>query len=592
MKPLYVLLAVSFFYMTNVFTQVQFSDHYNFTAKCSETSYDNSNQVIVYTHQDSVILDILWPEQCCAKFSLKINSEPNDTIFLQLSDTAMALCDCMCTFKIRINAGIKNSGTETVNFNGKNYQILDEDYRPLVQVGKKWNVMNLIPGLENSFFKSLKYSIDKGDGHYFCWNGKSYLKVNTSLLTPSDGNTYDTVPKYIREENGKVFQLDSSDLAFDGCNEFLLYDFTAKSGDIVYLGYDSIPFEVNEKGIDEETGRRYWILSDISQPYPSESSLLPNPVTKWIEGIGDLRGIFESKKSLFIDGSYSKLACCHINDSLLYQDSDYPECGERPPYNFIIEDGKEWAYVTHCGELSEEPGYTRSSFEIDTSNFEDNPYAMRFYPYGNTNVYYSEENGRVYYNDNEKFLIYDFTLNAEDSILVEPNTNVYLYVDSTKYLEYEDGSIRKTLYLHGNPALTGLINRIWVEGIGDLYNPLFYWQPVPTNYCFTEFACCSLSGNLIYHNPEYPDCGLNLAQENTQQQSPRIYPNPTNGQISLEYSEDFASAEYALYSLSGKLVQKGDISKTLLLNVPSGAYVILISVDNTPVYRDILFLNE
>ncbi|MFB6317132.1 T9SS type A sorting domain-containing protein [Saccharicrinis sp. FJH54] len=595
MKYVYSLLAALFFQLTLICAQVQLTEHSDFTAGCIETSFDYTNQGIAYTHNDSVILDLYWSEQCCANFSLKINAEPNDTIFMELTDTAEAQCDCMCRFEIRINAGQKVIGTETVNLNGKNYRILDEDYKPLVQIGKSWNVMKLIPGLEHTYFNTLKYTIKTGEGHFFCWNGISYVKVTTTLVSVSDSGFNDTIPHYIREENGKVYLLDSTDLAFDGCNECLLYDFTAKQGEIVYLGYDSIPFEVNEKGIDEITGRRFWILSDLSNPYPSESatSILPPPTTKWIEGIGDVRGLLESKKSLFIDGAYTRLACCKLQDNVLYQNPEFPDCGERPPYNFLLEMNKKWTFVSTCTNYPDTI-YQLFNTIIDASNLTVNPYAMRFSPEPDNNeIYYQEENGRVYYNDeNGKILIYDFTLNQGDSVIVAPITHAYLYVDSVTYIQYADDAVRKTLYLSGYTGMNGSENRIWIEGIGDPYAPLSYWMPLATaGNCTTEFTCCSRNDMLIYSNPAYPDCGLHLATRQVQQQSITVFPNPTNGKVILEYAADVENADYAVYTASGKLVQTGKIQKTLQFYLEDGVYLLTVSLSTNYMYRNIILIN-
>lgn len=49
-------------------------------------------------------------------------------------------------------------------------------------------------------------------------------------------NYNDTIDKYIREENGKIYLLESNQPQIDGCDEVLLYDFTLSEGDIVIVG--------------------------------------------------------------------------------------------------------------------------------------------------------------------------------------------------------------------------------------------------------------------------------------------------------------------------------------------------------------------
>lgn len=292
-----------------------------FSAICNSVdSLTLSQTPNIYLHNDSIIIKDVIYNQCCPGFALDVSEIINDSIWVSFSDTATITCDCMCNFVVKINAGVTNSNGMKVNYNGNWYSALHEDYMPLVEVNKKWNSLMLISGLDDVPPTRIENIIKSDETRAFCWNGKFYHKVNTKYTSNNNMNLVDTI-MYIREANGKVYLSGQGQPYADGCDEALIYNFTANVGDTVTLGFDSIQYVVIPSKYSKLHGRRVLFLAELSE-------LEMSGYTLWIEGIGDTRGLFQSTKSLYIDGTTNILTCCGLGDSLVYQNQDYPNCGK------------------------------------------------------------------------------------------------------------------------------------------------------------------------------------------------------------------------------------------------------------------------
>lgn len=566
MKAITSLIVLIASFTSSLYGEINYYNSENFTAQCND-ELKSSSLTKVYIENDSIYISTTFYHQCCPAFELKISENIDNQIIVQFTDTSSLQCDCMCYMDININVGQSTSMHTKIHFQGMWYEILPKDYSPLIEVGKTWQKMCLIPGLDYTKPKLSTCSINSDATRAFCWNGKFYHHV-MEVNYEENGEVKDTISHYIREVSGKIYQVDPSDLPFDGCEEALIYDFTLEVGDTVTLGFDNAKFVVVPIASPQTYGRRHLALAKVSAPEMSNYTI-------WIEGVGDTRGLFESTKCSQVLGVNSVLACCSLQDSLLYQDTRYPDCGQRPPYQFFIEEGKTWTSIMHCFMTGDT--YSRSSVNIRAENMEDNPYAMIYYPNANDkNYYYKEVNGRVSVHDiGFSYLIYDFSLNKGDTITVgNPyEMPMHLTVDSTNYRVYEDSILRKTLHLSGD------IQTTWIEGIGDINSPLGYWQEFPTNGCITSLACCAIDDKTVYINPLYPDCGIHLGFTSTLSHQFKIYPNPASEQLSI-IGDISPEMSYQIITPLGQLVQSGVLTHDINLSIEDGIYLFIIKNGN------------
>lgn len=326
------ILPCLFFLLSALNTQANHTHSGNYKATCVTTMNFFAEPTHAYFEEDSLIIDFSLYGQCCPEWDFQISKLTNDTLFLSFADTSEMVCDCDCDFNIRINAGKFENQDIKINLNEKWLVLQPADYKPLLESYKIWNSLQFAPYFENETKTNFEESIDSTWYSPICWNGKSYHKVTTTAITINeDFDTAEVTSKFIREENGKVFYIDTTDNKFSGCNEALLYDFSANANDTLIIGYDSIPYIISPTVALVLSDRRAYSLKDLSDPELST-------VATWIEGIGDLRGIFNSTLSLAIEGYTNLLTCCSDKEGFIYQNSSYPDCGKTlvsPPNTLV-----------------------------------------------------------------------------------------------------------------------------------------------------------------------------------------------------------------------------------------------------------------
>ncbi|MGB0390195.1 MAG: T9SS type A sorting domain-containing protein [Salibacteraceae bacterium] len=162
-------------------------------------------------------------------------------------------------------------------------------------------------------------------------------------------------------------------------------------------------------------------------------------------------------------------------------------------------------------------------------------------------------------------LLYDFSLQVGDSIdihnpqaPVAPNPG-YFTVDSIKAVNYL-GTNRKTFYLSSN---TDTNHAVWIEGIGSL-SLINVLSRYPDHNKLTATTCVHFNGDLIYRftptdaedscKSKYIEPAMNLEKVTQSDNSINIYPNPTNGVLNFESTNNIEKIE--VYNTIGGLVYK------------------------------------
>lgn len=202
--------------------------------------------------------------------------------------------------------------------------------------------------------------------------------------------------------------------------------------------------------------------------------------------------------------------------------------------------------------------------------------------------YPGEYNG---YLPDEEVIIYDFSLNTGDSVLIsyQPYKPGYHYEPSYKEeitgidsIVLNDGQKHKRIKFGRQH-----IEDFSIEGIGCVlrYNShlFFMLQPVPTGDTMIgpTFVCCEVDGELLYLSPLFSDCDIFVGNERIEPEDLKIIAD--NGVLRVVYYEA-GRFDVSLYNMQGMLVkQQNDNSGEVVMqlsNLARGIYIVYITSGN------------
>lgn len=191
--------------------------------------------------------------------------------------------------------------------------ITKDQYIPLVYPGNEW-VVDSISSSQTTAIHRYSFSQDS-----ILLNGKFYYKL---ISKSTIEGPWQETGRYMRQNNGKVFEYDPIDLS-----EILLYDFDLQIGDTL-LPHDDGSFN-RRKVIKAESVK---LLDDVvrkSLTIECSSDILSTDTTKWIEGIGDVEKLFWTKTfcSTTDDGhNLNTIRCFLTDEQALYSRTDLVDC--------------------------------------------------------------------------------------------------------------------------------------------------------------------------------------------------------------------------------------------------------------------------
>lgn len=178
----------------------------------------------------------------------------------------------------------------------------------------------------------------------------------------------------------------------------------------------------------------------------------------------------------------------------------------------------------------------------------------------------------------EEELLYDFSLEPGDVF------DTWNYVFEVDYIQMEDGSFRKRWHM---ATLDSSPDLVWIEGIGNIYSIVNSTQF--QDGLWVRLACFKNENTIIYSNPmelayNAGDFGCDGIVSTTelvyQASSVKIFPNPANQFLNIEYDGKIKSIE--VIDLSGKIIYKTSVNNSALLKIntafwENGLYLISIN---------------
>lgn len=190
-------------------------------------------------------------------------------------------------------------------------------------------------------------------------------------------------------------------------------------------------------------------------------------------------------------------------------------------------------------------------------------------------VYFKEQSLLL---DTSLYLAFDFGLEVgeafyyPDFLLYFPDSMIVESIDTVQYL---DGISRKRLKL-SNPYynVCGQTD-YWVEGIGGMPNPFYFFD------CFE----CLVTAFRFYQNDELVlDEVIVSTQEIAEQSEVIIYPNPAKNYFNINCN-NLQIEELRIFDLTGKevlnmVVSEKDFEVQIPPNIPQGIYLLKLKLDN------------
>ncbi|RHS00096.1 T9SS C-terminal target domain-containing protein [Parabacteroides sp. AF14-59] len=186
-----------------------------------------------------------------------------------------------------------------------------------------------------------------------------------------------------------------------------------------------------------------------------------------------------------------------------------------------------------------------------------------------------ETKNNIYPYTGKEILLYDFSFDVGDSVLVfynqEPWYAPIIGVDSVLL---HDGKKHKRLITSSNGS--------FIEGLGSAKtSPLVIFTPIPTceNCVIRETnICCHVNGQLLYRNPRFSDCEGTIVGNETIKIPDNLKISMSDNMLHIIFEEE-KFFDVAVYSMNGVLLkQRKGHSKEAVIPVYSGKGIFVVRV--------------
>lgn len=181
---------------------------------------------------------------------------------------------------------------------------------------------------------------------------------------------------------------------------------------------------------------------------------------------------------------------------------------------------------------------------------------------------------------NSEEIIYNFGLSAGDTIFNNVLPGLNGLISEVDSIELNDGSMRKRLALSSLDCPDWGIIEYWVEGIGGVNLAFKYIDYFCVYDVGLHLQCFSNHGNFLYGSPNGSQCFIINSINDIEEIAIKIFPNPTQDILNLEYDEITKIEALNIFDFQGQLIRslqvENPISQISISNFPKGVYYLKI----------------
>ncbi len=385
-----------------------------------------------------------------------------------------------CLFALLLNiafAQVNPSNSSEIQIQNNFLQVLSPQNVWYTAQSSGWN--------PNTYYQ--RWSIDSSKVNI---DSQSYQQVLSSV--DSSGNQWEGTRKYVREDDGKLWLIDSTENAVEVC----IMDMNVKIGDEIF--YTDILGKLRKylvAKIDYVTDKIGQIRKVVHLKCDSNEGIR----LRWIEGVGPDLGVFSTYfRHCVIDGDENTLICLFNNGVHFWQRHGLDYCWKPNPPTFeplisiINANVTRYMVINNPFFPNQKMERWKFNFIPKILNFGKAYYELLISDQQNGNNFtgsgrfFREEDNRFYQYispSEGELLLYDMNLKAGDSIMMDyADGPVTLVVTKEDSIQLDDEKYRKRLTLQcvrGGELESGNAAE-WIEGIGRLYET------------FVDFSHCSI----------------------------------------------------------------------------------------------------
>jgi hypothetical protein len=391
-----------------------------------------------------------------------------------------------------------------------------------------------------------------------------------------------------------------------------IYDFSIDKTDSIYFTFiynqrpnqDIRPDSIDSISIGALKYKR------ISFKEPTGPSAMDGLYEKWIWGIGSIHGplhpvylgIYSGEDG---DANETDLVCTHLADTLVYADGHLCFDVQKNNWKSWYQLGTTW-YINNSYNFPNkiEQGYSKYTVVKDT--VVGGLKAQYITGYAETNVHTEwnpiivrEENNRAYYWANNVFkLMFDFNLNAGDTLHKtggDPDCDSgFVVVDSISSLTiggetlkvqhlleyaYYKGELLSNLFIgYTVTEKVGLIYN-WTSGSQFIYDPRTFCG-IADNFWHDGSLRCYEEPNGLYYNakPSLSSCDVITSSKVIDELKITISPNPTSGIVYFNGMQEYVY--YTVSDINGKQLTTGFSNQVNMSPFFKGIYLLSVVYQN------------